>query len=92
MMRKIRLAAALLLALVCASSGARVKQRSLLSSREDSGMAGQTRSNPKRYVMDVTSGTAAPDCLQKRVILVNGQFQPLITFVQGDWVEVGSSV
>ncbi|KAF8065871.1 L-ascorbate oxidase [Scenedesmus sp. PABB004] len=36
--------------------------------------------------MDVTAGTLAPDCVSRKVVLVNGEFQPQITLVQGEWV------
>jgi hypothetical protein len=39
-------------------------------------------------VLQVTVGTKAPDCVERKVILINGQFQPRLTFTQGDWVEV----
>ncbi|KAF6252742.1 hypothetical protein COO60DRAFT_502544 [Scenedesmus sp. NREL 46B-D3] len=49
---------------------------------------GSSPSNPRRYTLDVTVGTRAPDCVTRKVILINGQFQPRLTFTQGDWVEV----
>jgi hypothetical protein len=39
-------------------------------------------------VLQVTVGTRAPDCVARKVLLINGQFQPRFTFTQGDWVEV----
>jgi FtsP/CotA-like multicopper oxidase with cupredoxin domain len=38
----------------------------------------------RKYIMDVRVGTAAPDCVSRPVILVNGQFQPTITVKQGE--------
>eukprot|EP00882_Tetradesmus_deserticola_P032525 GHRQ01036966.1.p1 GENE.GHRQ01036966.1~~GHRQ01036966.1.p1 ORF type:complete len:208 (+),score=41.28 GHRQ01036966.1:131-754(+) len=49
---------------------------------------GSSASNPQRYTLDVTVGTRAPDCVSRKVILINGEFQPKLTFMQGDWVEV----
>lgn len=49
---------------------------------------GSSQSNPKRYILDVTVGTRAPDCVARKVILINNNFQPRLTFTQGDWVEV----
>eukprot|EP00878_Enallax_costatus_P033800 GHUV01037365.1.p1 GENE.GHUV01037365.1~~GHUV01037365.1.p1 ORF type:complete len:432 (+),score=88.08 GHUV01037365.1:181-1476(+) len=45
-------------------------------------------SQAKKYKLDVTVGSGAPDCVNRKVILVNGEFQPRLIFTQGDWVEV----
>jgi hypothetical protein len=50
--------------------------------------AGSSPDNPRRYTLDVTVGERAPDCVSRKVILINGEFQPSLTFTQGDWVEV----
>lgn len=47
-------------------------------------------SKPRKYKLVVTAGNKAPDCVNRKVILVNGDFQPRLTFTQGDWVEVSS--
>jgi hypothetical protein len=41
--------------------------------------------------LQVTVGTRSPDCVSRKVILINGEFQPRLTFTQGDWVEVRSA-
>lgn len=43
---------------------------------------------PRQYKLDVTVGNGAPDCVNRKVILVNGEFEPRLVFAQGDWVEV----
>eukprot|EP00775_Hariotina_reticulata_P007423 gene7423-7632_t len=49
---------------------------------------GSSASNPRKIVLDVTIGTKAPDCVSRQVILINGNFQPTITFTQGEFVEI----
>jgi hypothetical protein len=40
------------------------------------------------YELRVTTAVAAPDCYQKNVVLVNGQFQPSLEVKQGDTLVV----
>lgn len=63
--------------------------RSLKATRSltASGTVG-TFSNPKQYTLTVTVGTRSPDCVSRKVILINGQFQPILRFTQGQWVAV----
>lgn len=65
-----------------------VAPRSLL---QQSSAPGSSASNPRRYTLDVTVGDRAPDCVSRKVILVNGEFQPSLTLTQGDWVEVSET-
>jgi hypothetical protein len=47
-----------------------------------------TSVDPVRATLDVTVGSASPDCVPRKVILINGRFQPMLRLTQGDWVEV----
>ncbi len=47
-----------------------------------------TAADPVRATLDVTVGSASPDCVPRKVILINGRFQPMLRLTQGDWVEV----
>lgn len=47
----------------------------------------QTRRTTK-YTLNVTTGSASPDCFTRRVILINGKFMPTLEVAQGDWLEV----
>jgi hypothetical protein len=47
-----------------------------------------TSVDPVRATLDVTVGSASPDCVPEKVILINGRFQPMLRLTQGDWVEV----
>lgn len=40
------------------------------------------------YTWHVTVGSRAPDCFQRDVILVNGDFQPTLEVNQGDFLKV----
>ena len=40
------------------------------------------------YTWHVTVGNHAPDCFQRDVILVNGNFQPTLEVNQGDFLKV----
>lgn len=42
------------------------------------------------YTWHVTVGSRAPDCFQRDVILVNGDFQPTLEVKQGDFLKVNS--
>ena len=46
----------------------------------------------RSYNWDVTISAQAPDCFQKHVILVGGQFQPTIRVRQGDILQVARPV
>lgn len=52
------------------------------------GVPGESKANPRSLVLDITVGDGAPDCYSRKVIYVNRQFQPAITFTQGEWVQV----
>jgi hypothetical protein len=52
---------------------------------------GSSPKNPKHYTLDVTVGERSPDCVSRKVILINGEFQPALIFTQGDYVEVRRS-
>ncbi len=42
-----------------------------------------------RYKFNITTGYANPDCeLKRKVLLVNGLFQPTIEVAEGDRMEV----
>lgn len=43
----------------------------------------------KEYTWHVTVDSQAPDCFQRDVILINGDFQPTVEVVQGDFLKVG---
>lgn len=51
-----------------------------------------TKENPRKYTLNVKAGNSAPDCVSRRVILVNGKFQPALEMTQGEWVEVRPTV
>lgn len=51
-----------------------------------------TDKKPRRYKLEVTIGNRSPDCVNRKVILINGRFQPRLVLTQGDWVEVSSRV
>lgn len=42
------------------------------------------------HTWHVTVGSQAPDCFQRDVLLVNGEFQPLLEVVQGEILKVDS--
>lgn len=65
-----------------------VSQAGTKQSSSSNTAAGSSPDNPRRYTLDVTVGERAPDCVSRKVILINGEFQPTLTFTQGDWVEV----
>jgi len=58
------------------------------TARSSSNPAGSSPGNPRRYTLDVTVAERAPDCVSRKVLLVNGEFQPTLQLTQGDWVEV----
>jgi L-ascorbate oxidase len=58
------------------------------SSKSQSSTGDGSIKNPKKYKLDVAVGNGAPDCVSRKVILVNGEFEPRLVFTQGDWVEV----
>ena len=43
------------------------------------------------HTWHVTVGSQAPDCFQRDVLLVNGEFQPTLEIFQGDILKVGST-
>lgn len=49
---------------------------------------GSSPKNPKHYTLDVTVGERSPDCVPRKVVLINGEFQPALVLTQGDYVEV----
>lgn len=49
---------------------------------------GSSPDNPFRYTLVITAGTKSLDCVSRKVILINGLYQPTLTFTQGHWVEV----
>lgn len=53
--------------------------------------AGSSPKNPKQYTLDVTVGERSPDCVSRKVVLINGEFQPALVLTQGDYVEVRCS-
>jgi hypothetical protein len=65
-----------------------VSQAGTRQSNSSNTAAGSSPDNPRRYTLDVTVSERAPDCVSRKVILINGEFQPTLTFTQGDWVEV----
>lgn len=71
---------------LAAASQAGTKQ----TSSSSSSTAGSSPDNPRSYTLDVTVGERSPDCVSRKVILINGEFQPTLTFTQGDWVEVSN--
>lgn len=58
------------------------------TARRSSNPPGSSPGNPRRYTLDVTVAERAPDCVSRKVLLVNGEFQPTLELTQGDWVEV----
>jgi hypothetical protein len=52
---------------------------------------GSSPKNPKHYTLDVTVGERSPDCVSRKVVLINGEFQPPLVLTQGDYVEVRRS-
>lgn len=44
--------------------------------------------NVDKYEWHITAGTKAPDCWERQVLLVNGEFQPSLTVTQGDILEI----
>lgn len=58
------------------------------SNKQATAAPGSSQDNPRRVTLDVTTGERSPDCVSRKVILISGQFQPTLTFTQGDWVEV----
>jgi hypothetical protein len=77
------------------SASSRTPTRDALTARhlmqsQKSPTPGSSASNPRKILFDVTIGAKAPDCVSRQVILINGIFQPTITFTQGEYVEVGA--
>lgn len=66
--------------------------RRLLEVQQTGGQPGSSAANPRKYTLDVTVGTKSPDCVSRKVILVNSVFQPTFTFTQGEYVEVGQRI
>ena len=50
--------------------------------------APSTAAEVSEYAWHVTVGSRAPDCFQRDVILVNGDFQPALEVNQGDYLKV----